>query len=240
MPSGWNSVQWFVGTLLCEQLFGIVDDPIRITTAVWVCGCACVEIPVNALLSLFCCRAETERGLNRKHIIEGNFPSLSLSLSSLPSALSFVSPHHSQARCSWLISHFYPFSSLPFLHWSCRLWFCILLNLTVAFTTGALNQNSCLCVCPWIHDTSRTEILILLAKWGHFLCSGAIWACQIQRTIWGYCYCLGVNRDAKVRVKSSVGYYVDESLHKDRDTGCLCVSTFQDQRSTNASSASLY
>lgn len=80
VPSGWNSVQWFVGTLLCEQLFGIVDDLIRITTAVSVCGCmcwcgTCVESPVIAPLSLFCCRAETERGLNRKHIIEGKFPS---------------------------------------------------------------------------------------------------------------------------------------------------------------------
>lgn len=59
------------------------------------------------------CRAETERGLNRKHIIEGNFPLLRFVLCATPSL-----------RSPPLISLFYPVSSLFFLPLSlCLLWF---------------------------------------------------------------------------------------------------------------------
>lgn len=61
--------------------------------------CFCIDTPDT---HLSCCRAETERGLNRKHIIEGNKSIF------LASASSFPSPCHSKPCCST--------SSNPTLH----------------------------------------------------------------------------------------------------------------------------
>lgn len=94
--------------------FGVFNDPMPLTWVVWLCRDVCARVFADTLDVHFfpsSFRAETERGLNRKHIIEGNKQIF------LSSALSLMSPHHSEPCCSPVISLLYLFSPvllLPF------------------------------------------------------------------------------------------------------------------------------
>lgn len=109
--SGCSSLLWFVGSLLCRLLFAVFNDLTRLRRESCVCASmcafACPLAPLTCTSFPPVCRAETERGLNRKHIIEGN-KSVFLS-----SALSLMSPHHWESCCSPVISLFCLFSFLP-------------------------------------------------------------------------------------------------------------------------------
>lgn len=116
--SGWNSLRWFVGTLLREQLFGTFGDLIRILHLYVHMLClahACADLH-HALFSLFCCRAETERGLNRKHIIEGNFPSPPLCPACHPITHRPIVLSESRSFISTLCSPFFTDLSSLILH----------------------------------------------------------------------------------------------------------------------------
>lgn len=87
-------------------MFDVFNDLQHQFIGMYMIACVCVCCHPLHIFSPDCSRAETERGLNRKHIIEGN-KSIFLS-----SALSFTSPHHLKPHCTPVISFFYLLPSL--------------------------------------------------------------------------------------------------------------------------------
>lgn len=120
--------------------FGMFNDPMPLVWVVWLCLDVCARMSADTLDVHFFpsrYRAETERGLNRKHIIEGN------KLIFLSSALSLMSPHHSEPCCSPVISLLYlpPSSFFPPL---CLLHsLCTNLNLKDVSANSTWNLNRC-------------------------------------------------------------------------------------------------